>query len=86
MGASRLASARLPTHPPARPPRSSLREVGVANVQKGLGGLGASRGMGSAGCAKVRPRTGAGLGAQGSDSRCAVSGPVCARTLHAVGN
>ncbi|KAK7807608.1 hypothetical protein U0070_013914, partial [Myodes glareolus] len=26
MGASRLASARLPTHPPARPPRSSLRE------------------------------------------------------------
>jgi hypothetical protein len=55
MGVSRLASARLTTHPLARPPRSRLGEVGVANVQKGLGGSGGHAVMDSAGCTGVRP-------------------------------
>lgn len=38
-----VTAARLITHPLARPPWSGLGEVGVANVQKGLGGSGVTR-------------------------------------------
>ncbi|MEJ1269269.1 hypothetical protein NN561_000078 [Cricetulus griseus] len=72
MGASRLASACLPTQSPARPARSSLGEVGVANVQKGLGAPGGH-------AAWAAPPGWRGAGAQGPCSGCTRSGP----TLHA---
>lgn len=77
MGASRLASARLPTHPPARPPRSSLGEVGVANVQKGLGGPGGH----AAWAERAAPACARGwCGAGGEGTRLSVRGVwTCAR-------